>query len=77
MNSEIIEWREWCSAWERLKAGKGKADIPQGPQQETARSEPDFYGALGRAVGGLMEEDADFRALVISLLCKKLFAPVG
>ncbi|HXQ25970.1 MAG TPA: hypothetical protein VN822_06155 [Candidatus Acidoferrales bacterium] len=74
MKSEPIEWREVCKAWDGFKASRGDSVPVREARQE---GQQDSYAVLGRAVAGLMEEDASFRVLVISLLCKGIFSPPG
>lgn len=74
MKSEPIEWREVCAAWDGFKASRGDGVAVREGRPE---SQQDSYAVLGRAVAGLMEEDASFRALVISLLCRGIFSPPG
>lgn len=74
MKSEPIKWREVCAEWDGFKASRGDGVAVQAGRPE---SQQDSYALLGQAVAGLMEEDASFRALVISLLCKRIFGRPG
>jgi len=58
--------------WVQSQQGRRRCGAEGRPE-----SQQDSYAVLGRAVAGLMEEDASFRALVVSLLCRGIFSPPG